>query len=258
MGIINLTPDSFYDGRKSKNHAEILKRAEKMIEEGAAILDLGAVSTRPGASYVETDEELRRLLPFLKLLRSTFPEIFISVDTYRSEIALAASESGADIINDVYAGNFDGSMINVIAKLKIPYIIMHMQGEPGNMQTDPQYKNVVKEVTAFFAEKIKALQKKKIKQVIIDPGFGFGKKLEHNFLLLKNLEKLNKLGYPMLAGVSRKSMINKVLKTSPKNALNGTTALNTIAVLNGAKILRVHDVKEAVEAIKLSEFYKSI
>jgi dihydropteroate synthase len=257
MGIINLTPDSFFDGSKYKNSAKLLKSAEKMIKDGAAIIDVGAVSSKPGASFVSEEDEVRRLMAPLKLIRSEFPEVFISVDTFRSVVAKEAAACGADIINDIYAGQFDPKMFDTIKKIKLPYIIMHMRGDPQTMQVNPTYKNVVKEVKDFFVGKLYELKEKKIKQIIIDPGFGFGKTAEHNFLLLKNLEKLKSTGYPVLAGVSRKSMINRVLKTKPQHALNGTTVVNTLALLNGAQILRVHDVKEALEAIKLVEFYKS-
>ncbi len=257
MGILNVTPDSFYDGGKYKNYAKLLWQAEKMIADGAAILDIGAVSTRPGAKEVTEKEELKRLLPALKLLRSTFPDTFISIDTFRAGVAIASSDQGADIINDIYSGDYDGQMFAAIKKIRLPYIIMHMQGTPSTMQVNPTYKNVTKEVKSFFLKKVKTLQQNKIKQIIIDPGFGFGKTAEHNFELLKGMNALLKLNLPVLAGVSRKSMINRVLKTKPENALNGTSIVNTIALLNGTKILRVHDVKEAVEAVKITEFYKS-
>ena len=256
MGIINLTPDSFYDGGTLNSHEAILRLAEKHINEGAAILDLGAVSTRPGAKDVSEDEELRRLLPALKLLRNTFPEIFISVDTYRSTVALASAEQGADIINDISGGMFDGEMFKVVAKTKLPYVLMHMQGTPQNMQQNPEYKNVTKEVFNFFKSQIKKAKAAGVKQIITDVGFGFGKTVEHNFTLLRELKKFEKLNYPVLVGLSRKSMVNKILGIKSADALNGTTVLHTIALQNGANILRVHDVKEAVETIKLDEALK--
>jgi len=254
MGIINLTPDSFFDGGTLISQEDILIKADKHIQEGAAILDLGAVSTRPGAAEVSEDEELRRLLPALRLLRNTYPEVFISVDTFRSNVALAAAEEGADIINDISGGIFDTEMFKVVAKTKLPYVIMHMQGTPKTMQKDPKYKNVTKEVFDFLKGQIKKAKAAGVKQVITDVGFGFGKTVEHNFTLLQELKKFEKLECPMLVGLSRKSMTNKVLNIKAADALNGTTVLNTISLLNGANILRVHDVKEAREAIKLTEF----
>lgn len=251
MGIINLTPDSFYDGGTLGSQEAILQRADKYIAEGAAILDLGAVSTKPRAKDVSEDEELRRLLPTLKLLRNTFPEIFISVDTYRSAVALAAAEEGADIINDISGGTFDSEMFKVVAKTKLPYVLMHIQGTPQNMQQNPRYKNVSKEIFDFFKGQIKKAKSAGIKQIITDVGFGFGKTVEHNFTLLRDLKKFQKLNCAMLIGLSRKSMVNKILDIKSADALNGTTVLHTIALLNGANILRVHDAREAKEAIKL-------
>ncbi|HWY38586.1 MAG TPA: dihydropteroate synthase, partial [Bacteroidia bacterium] len=251
MGILNLTPDSFFDGGQTSTQEELLKKAEKHVHEGATILDIGAVSSKPGAVLVGEDEELRRLLPALRLLRDTFPKIFISVDTNRSAVATAAAESGADMINDISGGMFDEQMFTTVAKTKLPYVLMHMQGTPQTMQQNPRYKNVSREVFEFLKQKIKQARAAGIKQIIADVGFGFGKSVEHNFTLLKELKKFEKLGYPLLAGLSRKSMINKTLGTKPENALNGTTVLNTLALLNGANILRVHDAKEATEAIKL-------
>jgi dihydropteroate synthase len=256
MGIINLTPDSFYDGGTLSSQEEILQRAEKYINEGAAILDLGAVSTRPNAAEVSEDEEMRRLLPTLKLLRNTFPEIFISVDTYRSQVALAVAEEGADIINDISGGTFDAEIFKVVAKTKLPYVMMHIQGTPQTMQQNPHYKNVTKEVFDFLKSQVKKAKSAGIKQIITDVGFGFGKTVEHNFTLLKELKKFEKLDCPILVGLSRKSMVNKTLNVKSADALIGTTVLHTISLLNGANILRVHDVKEAVEVIKLIEAFK--
>jgi dihydropteroate synthase len=258
MGILNLGPDSFFDGGAYDTNEKLLLQAEKMLDEGAAILDLGAVSTRPGARLVEKEDELGRLLPALKLIRASFPEAFISVDTFRTEVARAAADAGADIINDVYAGNFDGNMFDLVGSLQIPYIIMHMQGTPETMQKAPDYANVNAEVKEFLFAKVKALSARNVTQVILDPGFGFGKTAKHNFQLLKGLAEFKEAGLPLLAGVSRKSMINQVIKTKPERALNGTTVVNTLALLNGASILRVHDVKEAMQAVKLIEFYKSV
>ncbi len=251
MGIINLTPDSFHDGGTLNSYEALLERAAMHIAAGAAILDLGAVSTRPGADEVSEDEELRRLLPALKLLRNTYPEIFISVDTFRSQVALAAAEAGADIINDISGGTFDANMFKTVAQTKLPYVLMHIQRTPKTMQKDPTYRNVTQEVFVFLKTQIKKAQAAGIKQIVTDVGFGFGKTVEHNFTLLKELQKFGKLKCPMLVGLSRKSMVNKILDIKSADALNGTTILNTIALQNGANILRVHDVKEASEAIKL-------
>lgn len=253
MGIINLTPDSFYDGGTLNSSEEILRRAEQYITEGAAMLDLGGVSTRPGSAGVNEDEELKRLLPALKLLRNTFPEIFISVDTYRCSVALAAAEEGADIINDISGGTLDSEMFKVVAKTKLPYVLMHILGTPQTMQQTAAYKNVTKEVYGFLKTQIKKAKAAGITQLITDVGFGFGKTPAHNFTLLRELKKFEKLNCPMLVGLSRKSMVNKTLNIKPADALNGTTVLHTIALLNGANILRVHDVKQALEAIKLVE-----
>ena len=258
MGILNLTPDSFYDGGTLLAEKDLLTKAEKHITEGVSILDLGAVSTKPNAAAVSEDEELLRLIPALKLLRKTFPRIFISVDTYRSQVALAAANEGADVINDISGGTFDANMLATVGKLKLPYVLMHTQGTPQTMQQNPQYKNVVTDVFDFFTQQIKAAQQSGIEQLILDVGFGFGKTLEHNYELLAGLEKFEALGFPLLVGVSRKSMINKVIGTKPENALNGTTVVNTLALLNGANILRVHDVKEAIQAIQLVNCYHSV
>ncbi|MBS1634459.1 MAG: dihydropteroate synthase [Bacteroidetes bacterium] len=258
MGIVNLTPDSFYDGGKLQHIPEILGAAERMIQDGASILDIGAVSTRPGATNVPEAEELRRLLPALAALRKAFPETWISVDTYRHRVAEAVLDNGADIINDISGGNLDEAMLASVARYKAPYILMHMQGTPQTMQQAPHYDDVFREVYIFFEERLQQLRQLGHTQVILDPGFGFGKTQEHNYTLLHRLNLFNTLGYPVLAGVSRKSMINKLLHTKPENALNGTTVVNTIALLNNARILRVHDVKEAIQAIEVVEFYKGI
>ena len=258
MGILNLTPDSFYDGGTLLAEKDLLAQAAKHINEGASILDLGAVSTKPNAAEVSEEEELARLLSALKLLRKTFPKIFISVDTYRSQAAIVAANEGADIINDISGGTFDANMLATIGKLKLPYILMHIQGTPQTMQQNPQYNNVVTDVFDFFSRQLKTAQQNGIEQLILDVGFGFGKTVAHNYELLAQLKKFEELNLPILAGVSRKSMINKVIGTKPENALNGTTVVNTIALLNGANILRVHDVKEAMQAIKLVNCYHSV
>jgi dihydropteroate synthase len=255
MGIINLTPDSFYDGGSLYSGEDILCRADKHLAGGAAILDLGAVSTKPGAAEVDEEEELRRLLPALKLLRNSFPGVFISVDTFRASVALAAAEEGADIINDISGGTFDTDMFATVAKTKLPYVIMHIQGTPKIMQVNPHYKNVLKEVFDFLHTQAKRAERAGVKQIIIDPGFGFGKTVEHNFSLLHELNKFEKLKKPILAGLSRKSLVNKTLGAKAAEGLNGTTVVNTLALLKGANILRVHDAKEAAEAIKLCQAY---
>ncbi len=251
MGILNVTPDSFYDGGKYTEETELLKHAEKMIEDGAAILDLGAQSTRPNATLVSADEEWKRLEPGLKKIRKEFPSIIISVDTFYGNVAENAVDFGANIVNDISGGTMDEKMFDTIAKLKVPYVMMHMQGTPQTMQKDPQYKNVTTEAISYFAERIQKLISFGVKDIIVDPGFGFGKTTEHNYELLKNLDLFRALERPILVGLSRKSMINKVLNCKASQALNGTTVLNTIALMNGANILRVHDVKEAVEVVKL-------
>jgi len=258
MGVLNLTPDSFYDGGTVLAEKDLLAKAEIYIKEGASILDIGAVSTKPNAAEVTEEEELLRLMPALLLVRKTFPNIFISIDTFRSEAAIAAADAGADIINDISGGTFDVKMWGVAGKLKLPYILMHTQGTPQTMQQNPQYKNVVADVFNFFTKQIATAKKCEVKQLILDVGFGFGKNLEHNYQLLCQLKKFEELGFPILTGISRKSMINKVIHTKPENALNGTTVINTLALLNGTNILRVHDVKEAMQAIELVKFYQSV
>lgn len=253
MGILNITPDSFYDGGKYKNESEILKQTQKMLSEGATFIDVGAYSSRPGAKHISEDEELQRIVPVIELLIKEFPEIMISVDTFRSKIAKETISSGAAMINDISGGNMDANMFETISKLQVPYIIMHMLGTPQNMQNNPSYNNVTQEIISFFAEKIFKLHQLKVNDILIDVGFGFGKTIEHNFELLKNLSLFKSLDTPILVGVSRKSMLYKTLNSSAKEALNATTSANTIALLNGANILRVHDVKEAVEAIKIVE-----
>jgi dihydropteroate synthase len=248
MGIVNVTPDSFYKGMEAGGQGSM----ERIVAEGAYIIDIGAVSTRPGAGEVSIEEEKRRLIPVLKETRKRFPDIIISIDTYRSEIATIAVAEGADMINDISGGTFDPDMITEICRMGIPYIIMHIQGVPGNMQFNPIYENVTQEVTDFLLGQAKKLEACGHHRIILDPGFGFGKTVEHNYTLLNSLDQLAGTGYPVLAGISRKSMINRILGTKPEEALNGTTVLNTIALLKGTSILRVHDVKEAVEAVKLA------
>tara|TARA_R110002073_G_scaffold145532_3_gene297676 strand:+ start:5400 stop:6221 length:822 start_codon:yes stop_codon:yes gene_type:complete len=251
MGILNITPDSFYDGGKYKSENDILNQAEKMLTDGATFIDVGAYSSRPGAEHVSEDEELQRMVPVIELLIKQFPKILISVDTFRSEIAKETITAGAAIVNDISGGNMDTQMFETVAKLQVPYILMHMQGTPQIMQENPSYKNVTIELIKFFSEKIHQLNLLKLNDVIIDVGFGFGKTNEHNFQLLKELRYFKSLQVPMLAGISRKSMLYKTLGSTAQEALNATTSANTIALLNGANILRVHDVKEAMESIKI-------
>ncbi|QDH77637.1 dihydropteroate synthase [Echinicola soli] len=252
MGILNVTPDSFYsESRISPDENKLLQKAEKLLGEGAAILDLGGYSSRPGAAEVTTEDEINRILPAVKALKKHFPAAIISVDTFRHKVAEAAFSEGADIINDISGGELDKKMIPTVGKLNIPYICMHMRGNPETMQDKTEYNNIEKDILLFFNEKLNQCYKAGIKDVIIDPGFGFAKTLVQNYRILKNLSYFKTIKNPILAGVSRKSMIYKTLGVSPEEALNGTTALNMAALLNGAKILRVHDVKEATETVKL-------
>jgi dihydropteroate synthase len=251
MGILNITPDSFFDGGKYKNESAILHQTEKMLLEGTTFIDVGAYSSKPGAIHISETEELKRILPAIDLLVKNFPDIIISVDTFRSKVAQETIGYGAAIINDISGGKMDTKMFETVAKLQVPYILMHMLGTPQNMQKDPVYKDVTKEIISFFAAEIFKLHQLKINDIIIDVGFGFGKTSHHNFEILKNLELFKSLDTPILAGISRKSMLYKTLGISAQEALNATTSANTIALLNGATILRVHDVKEALEAVKI-------
>jgi len=251
MGILNLTEDSFYDGGRYKDIDSALKQAEKMLTDGADFIDIGAVSTRPGAKSISCEEEWIKLSETLKEIRRLFSKAIISVDTYRADVAKNAIEEGADMINDISSGTFDSSMFSVIAHYKVPYIMMHILGTPENMQINPTYKDVVKEILYFFSERIEKLKLLGVNDILIDPGIGFGKTVAHNYEIIKNLDYFTMMGYHVLIGLSRKSLINKVLNINPEDALNGTTVLNTIALQKGVKILRVHDVKEAVEAVKL-------
>jgi len=253
MGILNITPDSFFDGGKYNVPIQIISQVEKMLNEGATFIDVGAYSSRPGAKHISEEEELNRILPVIQLLAKEFSDIIISVDTFRSKIAEHCIDNGASLVNDISAGSMDSNMFITIAKLQVPYIIMHMQGTPQNMQSNPTYDDIVNEVLFYFSKKIVELRDLGVNDIITDVGFGFGKTLEHNYHLLKNLSLFKNLEVPILAGVSRKSMLFKPLNISPKEALNATTSANTIALLNGANILRVHDVKEAMQAIKVVE-----
>lgn len=251
MGILNITPDSFFDGGKYKNESEILGQVEKMLFEGATFIDVGAYSSRPGAKHISEKQELQRIVPVIELLIKNFPEIIISIDTFRSAIARETINAGAAIINDISGGKMDDNMFKTVANLRVPYILMHMLGIPQNMQLNPVYKDVTQEIISFFAEQIFKLHQLEINDIIIDVGFGFGKTISHNYEILKNLSLFKSLNAPILAGISRKSMLYKTLNISAKEALNATTSANTIALLNGANILRVHDVKEAMEAVKI-------
>ena len=253
MGILNITPDSFFDGGKYQDDKNILSQVEKMLKEGATFIDVGAYSSRPGADHVSEDEELKRIVPVVELLLKEFPDIYLSIDTFRSKVATETIHAGAALINDISGGNMDELMFQAIGKLQVPYIAMHMQGTPQTMQLDPNYENVTTDLIKFFSEKIFQLNKLQVKDVIIDVGFGFGKTADHNFQLLKELEFFKSLKTPILAGISRKSMLYKTLDITPQEALNATTSANTIALLNGANILRVHDVREAVECVKIVE-----
>lgn len=254
MGIMNITPDSFYDGGSYRRPWDAVKMAGAHLEGGADILDMGAASSRPGASLVDPDEERQRLLPALKAVVKHFPEAIISVDTYHGSTARRSVEEGASMINDISAGSIDPLMFRTVAELQVPYVLMHMKGRPDGMQNNPVYGDVVKEVAAFFAEKLHQLNELGMHDIIIDPGFGFGKSLEDNYKLLAGLAYFALFDLPLLVGFSRKSMVNKILKTTPAEALNGTTVLNTLALDKGAGILRVHDAREASEAIRIHRY----
>lgn len=258
MGILNLTDDSFYDGGRYNSEKNALKQTEKMLDNGAKIIDIGAYSSRPNANHISSSDEWKRLEKILQIINKEFPAAILSIDTFRSEIAKQAIDYGADIINDISAGELDNQMFDTVASLDVPYIMMHMKGTPQNMQKKPYYKCVEKEVVDFFTNKIKSLNSKGVSEIIIDPGFGFGKTLEHNYQLLNKLEVLHNLNLPLLVGVSRKSMIYNVLGTDSQNALNGTTAIHALCLNKGASILRVHDVKEAAECVKLINFAKNL
>ena len=251
MGVINATPDSFYDGGTNNTIKEATKLAEKHMTDGATFIDIGGYSSRPGAKNISEDSEIDRVIPIIKAINKNFPEAIISVDTFRAQVAKAALNEGACIINDISAFNIDANLLSIIKEFNVPYVLMHMQGDPSNMQDNPNYENIIKELILFFSMKIQHLHQNGIHDVIIDPGFGFGKKLNDNFILLDKINELSILDKPILAGISRKSMIYKTLETSSLKSLNGTTALNMIALKNDAKILRVHDIKEAQECIKL-------
>lgn len=251
MGILNVTPDSFYDGGKYVLETAVLRQTEQLLAEGADIIDIGGMSTRPGAAPVPVDEEIRRVIPNIEAIMARFPEIRLSVDTVHSQVATKAIEAGATIINDISAASLDPAMIAVAIKHNVPYILMHMQGTPQSMQTNPVYTDVVQQVRDFLLTQTIALTAQGLQQIIIDPGFGFGKSVEHNFALAAHLDVFKQIGKPLLVGISRKSMVCKLLKVNPEKALNGSTALHSILLLKGADILRVHDVEEAVEVRKI-------
>jgi dihydropteroate synthase len=257
MGILNVTPDSFFDGGRYIHLDAILRQAEQMLRDGAQVLDIGGASSRPGADFVSEDTEKQRIIPAIEAVSKQFPDALVSIDTWRAGVAQAAVEAGACMLNDISAGRTDTALYDTLARLNarfgsIPYVLMHMQGTPQTMQQNPQYEDVVKEVLDFFIAEIAKLRALGIKDIVLDPGFGFGKTLEHNYALLKNIAVFGTVtGLPVLAGISRKSMICKALKISPEHALNGTTALHMVALQHGARILRVHDVKEAVEVVRL-------
>lgn len=251
MGILNVTPNSFFDGGKYKNEEEIISQVGKMLAEGATFIDIGAYSSKPSAEFVTEQEEIERIVPAIELILKHFPEALLSIDTFRAEVAKASIESGAAIINDIAAGELDDKMFDVIADYNVPYIMMHMRGNPQTMQSLTEYDDIVKEMLFYFSEKVKQARSLGINDLILDPGFGFAKTTDQNYEVLQKMELFNLLDLPVLAGVSRKSMIYKTLNNTAQEALNGTTVLNTIALTKGAKILRVHDVKEAVECVTL-------
>ena len=256
MGILNITPDSFYDGGKYISEKEQLLQTEKMLEQGAAFIDIGAQSSKPGAKEIEATQELKILIKSIDNIHKEFPEAILSIDTWHSEIAKAAYEHGADIINDISGGTFDTNMFTIMAQIQIPYIVMHTNAKPAIMQNKPKYKNVTKEVIYFMSKQREILNSMGVNDVIFDPGFGFGKTIDHNYELINNLVSFQFLESPILVGISRKSMLYKPLNTTPEQALNSTTAINMVALQNGADILRVHDVAEAVECVSLHQLLK--
>lgn len=251
MGIVNLTPNSFYDGGKLSDEKSVLLQVEKMLTDGATFIDVGGYSSKPNAEFVSEEEELQRVIPIIQSVIKEFPKVLLSIDTFRSQVAKQSVENGVAIVNDISAGSLDENMMRTVAQLRVPYIMMHMKGTPKTMQSLTQYDDLVKEILFYFSEKVAIARSFGISDVIVDPGFGFAKTLEQNFELLKKLELFDMLNLPLLVGVSRKSMIYKTLETDAEHALNGTTFLNTISLMKGAKILRVHDVKEAVECVQL-------
>ncbi|GAA0891374.1 dihydropteroate synthase [Fulvivirga kasyanovii] len=251
MGILNTTPDSFFDGGRYTHEETILTRAAAMVDQGVDIIDIGGYSSRPGADDIPVEEELKRVIPHIKNIKKAFPNVYLSIDTFRAAVAEQSIEAGADIINDISGGGLDKRMYDVVTDAQVPYILMHMRGNPKTMTKNTSYDNLLIEILDFFEKKVSELHSRGVKDIVVDPGFGFAKTMDQNYVLLKNLKYFKVLGLPLLAGVSRKSFIYKKLGIAPSEALNGTTVLNTIALLNGAQILRVHDVKEAVETVKL-------
>lgn len=254
MGILNTTEDSFFDGGRYLTDKDILLRAEKILSEGGDIIDIGAMSTRPNALEIPEDEEISRIVSAVNVVRKHFPEAVLSIDTYRATVAEAAVEAGADMINDISGGTFDSEMIPTVGRLQVPYCLMHTTAKPSEMQQHTEYKDILADMLQFFGRQLEKLHAHHVHDIIIDPGFGFGKTLEQNYFLMKNLQVFQELGYPILVGISRKSMIYKLFDITPDHALNGTTALNTVALMKGADILRVHDVKEAVEVRKIVSY----
>ncbi len=252
MGIMNLTPDSFYDGGRYQTEKAVLQRGEEILEQGGLMIDIGAVSTRPGASDVSLEEEINRLLPAARTIRKNFPDAILSVDTFRADVAeRIVGETGDCIINDISGGTLDGKMFETAARLRVPYVLMHLQGTPRTMQKNPSYRDVVKEILLDLSEKVNTLKLLGVNDIIVDPGFGFGKNPDHNYELLNRLDSFRLFELPLLAGLSRKAMIWKLLGVTPEDSLNGTTVLNTLALMGGADILRVHDVRQAVETVRL-------
>ncbi len=258
MGILNLTPDSFYDGNSYKSQKEALDKVGLMLQDGASIIDIGAYSSRPNAAHISEEEEEQRMLPVLKAIVKEYPKALISIDTFRSEIAKKTIGEGAHIINDISGGNMDKNMFQTIATLKVPYVLMHMQGNPQTMQNNPTYKNITTDLILYFKNKVDTLKRLGVNDVILDVGFGFGKTIDQNYELLRNLGEFKEFNQPILVGLSRKSMLYKVLDCTPDEALNATSIAHTVALLNGANILRVHDVKEAVEVTKIIKHYNRI
>lgn len=258
MGILNVTPDSFFDGGRYLGESAVLQQVEKMLTEGAAIIDIGGMSSRPGAEIISEEEELLRVIHVIELIVKYFPEAIISIDTVKSVVARRSIEAGASIVNDISAGRLDEKLYDTVADLSVPYVLMHMQGTPGNMQQNPVYEDVTCDVLDFFIQEVGKLRALGVKDIMLDPGFGFGKTVEHNFQLLRNLHVFQILDLPILTGLSRKSMVCRPLGVKPADALNGTTALHMVALQQGLRILRVHDVREAIEVIKLWQQLESV
>ena len=258
IGVLNITTDSFYDGGKYLTSNEIINRVKKIHKEGAKIIDIGACSSKPGSTPISEKKEIEILLNAIKIVKECKRELIISTDTFRSKVAEICVKNGAHIINDISAGELDVNMLKTIIRLNVPYIMMHMKGKPINMQENPKYLNIINDINSYFEKKIKILEAGGFNKIILDPGLGFGKTLEHNYQIIQNIQNIHSLKYPILIGASRKSMIYNLLKTNADQALNGTTVINTMSLLKGAKFLRVHDVKEAIECVKIIEFSKKI